>query len=191
MFEERPKLFLDVIGDVYCPCKYCFNREKCEPLDGYVTTPRSIYGCGKCGAWLFVHKAPFTLQEHVRTTKADKTRFFFEKKVKMLHDKQLFIIVPFQSSKYRQKNLCVDDKVRETFGDSYCQTCRNEMRLYFSTNKTSSFYDCNKYTACFQLLNIPFKDQKPTIMLFGGKSIYCFARKTSRAYGKEKLSAIL
>ena len=65
---------------MYCPGKYCLNREKCEPIGGYVTTPRSIYGCGNCGTLLFVHKAPFTLQEHVKTTKTDKTRFFFVKK---------------------------------------------------------------------------------------------------------------
>ena len=80
VFEERPKSIQDVIGDVYCPGKYCLNREKCESIGGYVTTPKSIYGCGKCGAWLFVHKVPFTLQEHVKTTKTDKTRFFFAKK---------------------------------------------------------------------------------------------------------------
>ena len=33
-----------------------------------------------CGDWLFVHKVPFTLQEHVKTTKTDKTRFFIAKK---------------------------------------------------------------------------------------------------------------
>ena len=27
-------------------------------LTGYVTSPRSIYGCGRCGAWLFVHNVP-------------------------------------------------------------------------------------------------------------------------------------
>ena len=54
--EENPKSVQDVIGDVYCPEKYCLNREKCESLRGYVTTPRSIYGSGKCGGWLFVHK---------------------------------------------------------------------------------------------------------------------------------------
>ena len=52
----------------------------CESLDGYVTTPRSIHGFGKCKAWLFVHKVCFTWQEHVRTTKADKPRFFSAKK---------------------------------------------------------------------------------------------------------------
>ena len=81
LFEESPKSIEDGIGDVYCPGKYCLSREKCESLAGYVTTPRSIYGCGKCGAWLFVDKAPFTLQEHVKTTKTDKTRFFIAKKV--------------------------------------------------------------------------------------------------------------
>ena len=80
IFEESPKSIQDVIGDVYCPGKYCSKREKCESICGYVTTPRSIYGCGKCGGWLFVHKIPFTLQEHVQTTITDKTRFFFAKK---------------------------------------------------------------------------------------------------------------
>ena len=65
ILEENPKSVEVVIGDVFCPGNYCLNREKCESIGGYVTTPRSIYGCAKCGAWLFVHKAPFTLQEHV------------------------------------------------------------------------------------------------------------------------------
>ena len=80
IFEETPKSVQVVIGDVYCPGKYCSNREKCESLRGCVTTPRSIYGCEKCGAWLFLHKVPFMLQEHVKTTKTDKTRFFFATK---------------------------------------------------------------------------------------------------------------
>ena len=79
-FEESPKSVQDVIGDVHCPGKHCSNREKCESVGGYVATPRSIYACGKCGAMLFVHKVPFILQEHVKATKTDKTRFFFTKK---------------------------------------------------------------------------------------------------------------
>ena len=63
IFEESPKSIQDVIGDVYCPGKYCLNRENCESIGGYLTTPRSIHGCGKCGPWLCVHKVPFTLQE--------------------------------------------------------------------------------------------------------------------------------
>ena len=80
IFEESAKTIQDVNGDVYCPGKYCLNREKCESIGGYVTTPRSIYGSGNCGAWLCLHKVPFTLQGHVKTTKTDKTRFFFAKK---------------------------------------------------------------------------------------------------------------
>ena len=80
VFEERPKSVQEVIGDVYCPSKYCLNTQKCKSIGGYVTTPRSIYGSDICGAWLFVHKVPFTLQEHVKTTKIYKIRFFFAKK---------------------------------------------------------------------------------------------------------------
>ena len=79
IFEESPKSVQDVNGDVYCPGKYCSNREKCESLGGYVTTPRSIHACGKCGAWLSVYKVPFMLQEHSKTTKTDKTPFFARK----------------------------------------------------------------------------------------------------------------
>ena len=102
----------------------------------------------------------------------------------MLRDKQLFINAPFQSAKYGKKELCVDNKVRETIGDVFCPTCRNEKCVYISTNKTTSFYDCKMCKACCHVLNIPFKDQIPTIMLFGGDGTHCFARKTSRDYEK-------
>ena len=109
----------------------------------------------------------------------------------MLNDKRLFNKVPFQSTKYRKKELCVDDKVREIVGDVYRPTCRNEKCVYLSTNKTTSFYDCKKCKACCNVLNILFKDQKPTIMLFGGDGTHCFARKTSRDYEKGKPSPFL
>ena len=56
------------------------KNAKCKSIGGNVTTPRSVYGCDNCGAWLFVHKVPIALLEHVKTTKTDKTRFFFAKK---------------------------------------------------------------------------------------------------------------
>ena len=80
IFEESPKSAQEVVAGVYCPGNFCSNREKCESLGGYVTTPRSIYSYGKCAAWLFVHKVPFMLHEHVKTTRTDKTRCFFGKK---------------------------------------------------------------------------------------------------------------
>ena len=41
-----------------------------------------------------------------------------------------------------------------------------------------------KCKACCHILNIPFREQKLTIMLFGGDGTHCFARKTSRDYEK-------
>ena len=78
IFGQSPKSIQDVIEVVYCRGKYCFNRVKSESLVGYVTILRSVFGCGKCvgGAWWFVHKIPFILQEHKKSTKTDKTRFF-------------------------------------------------------------------------------------------------------------------
>ena len=98
----------------------------------------------------------------------------------MLPEKQFLLNATFQSTKYRKKELC--DKVRETIGEVYCPTCRNEKCVYLSSNKTTSFYDCKKCKACCHVLNIPFKEQKPTIMLFGGDGTHCFAKKTSRDY---------
>ena len=91
-------------------------------LKGYVTTPRSICACNNCGAWLFVHKYRFTLQEHVNTTQTDKTRFFFAKKDELGTQQTIVTNVPFQSTKYRKKELCVDNKLREIIGDVYCPT---------------------------------------------------------------------
>ena len=104
----------------------------------------------------------------------------------LVPNKQFILNAPFQSTKYRRKELCVDKKGRETIRDVYCPTCRNEKCVYISTNKTTSFYDCKKCKACCNVLNIPFKYQKPTIMFFGGDGTQCFERKTSRDYEKEK-----
>ena len=70
----------------------------------------------------------------------------------MLHDKQLFNKFPFQSTKHRKKELCVDNI--KTIGDVNCPTCRNEKCVYISTNKTTSLYDCKKCKACCNVLNI-------------------------------------
>ena len=99
IFEDFPKSIQVVIGDVYCPGNYCFKREKCESLGRYVRTPRSIYGCGKCGAWLFVHKVPFMLKELVKTTKQTKRAFSLLTKMNLVLSKQLLLNVPFQSTK--------------------------------------------------------------------------------------------
>ena len=40
----------------------------------------------------------------------------------LISDKQLLVNAPFQLTKYRKKELCVDNKLRETIGDVYCPT---------------------------------------------------------------------
>ena len=85
----------------------------------------------------------------------------------------------------------MDNKVRETIRDVYCPTCRNEKCVYILTKKTTGFYDCKNCKACCHVLNILFKDQKLTIMLFGDDGTHCFAVKTSRDDEKEKPSPFL
>ena len=109
----------------------------------------------------------------------------------LVPNKQVLLNVPFQLTNYGKKELRVDNKVRETIGDVYCPTCRIEKCVYISTNKTANFYDCKKCKTCCNVLNILFKDQKPTILLFGVDVTHCFARKTSRDYEKEKPSPFL
>ena len=87
--------------------------------------------------------------------------------------------------------MCVDNKVQETIGDVYCPTCRNEKCVYISTNKTTRFYDCKKCKTCCHVLNTPIKDQKSTILSFGGDGTHSFAKKTSRDYQKEEPSPYL
>ena len=103
----------------------------------------------------------------------------------------MFNKVPFQSTKYGKKELCVDIKVRDTIGVAYSPTCRHDKCVYFSTNEATSFYDCKKCKDCCHVLNIPFEDQKSTIMLSGGDGTHCIARKTRRDYEKEKPSPLL
>ena len=110
----------------------------------------------------------------------------------LVSNKQLLLNVPFPSTEFRRQELCVDNQIREIIGDVYSPTCRNEKCVYSSTNKTTSFYDdCKKCQASCNVLNFPFRDQKPAIMSFGCDGTHCFARKTSRDYEKEKPSPFL
>ena len=112
------------------------------------------------------------------------TLFLCSKKMNLTPNKQLLVKVPFDSTKYGKKELCMDNKIQKTIGDVYFPTCRIEQCVYISANKTTSFYDCKKCKACCHVLNIPFKGQKPTIMLFSGDGTLCFARETSDDYQK-------
>ena len=71
----------------------------------------------------------------------------------MLPDKQLFINVPFQSTKYGKKELCVDNI--KTIGDVYCPTCPKCVE----TNKITSFYDCSKPAVTFWIILLRTKNR--------------------------------
>ena len=57
--------------------------------------------------------------------------------------------------------------IQDVTGVLYCPTCPNQKCVFLSTNRNSRFNDCEKCKAYSHLLKVPFKDQKPTIMLFG------------------------
>ena len=117
--EESSKSFHDVIGDVYWSGKYCFNKEKYESFEGYVTTPKSIYGCGKCGAWFFVRRVPFTLHGPVKSTKTDKIRFSCGKK------NQIFTQTIFPSILYHLNELNI-----ERMTSVWTATCKKLWEMY-------------------------------------------------------------
>ena len=148
IFEESSKSVQDVTEDVYCPGKYCSNREKCESLGGYVTTPRSIYACGKCAAWLFVHKVPSKIQEQVKTTKTDKTRIFFDRKRWTWYPtKNYYSMSPLNQTNIERKN-CVWTTKYEKLSEMFIVQHVETKSVFISINKTTSFYDCKKCKAC-------------------------------------------
>ena len=109
------------------------STEKCESIGSYVTTPRSIYGCGKCGAWLFVHKVPFTLQEHVKTTKTDKTPFFFAKKIRTWYPTNNFYLMScFNQPNIKKKNCVWTAKYKRISEMCFVQHVEMKMCLHFN-----------------------------------------------------------
>ena len=53
----------------------------------------------------------------------------------ILPNKQLLLNNPIQSTNYRMKEMCVDNKVQETIGYVYCPKWRNEKCVFVSTKK--------------------------------------------------------
>ena len=56
-------------------------------------------------------------------------------------------------------------------------------------NSENSFQDCEKCKTSCNVLNFPFKEQKPTMTLFGDGT-HCFARKATRDYEAKKPSPL-
>ena len=80
----------------------------------------------------------------------------------LLPDKKLFIEVPFQSTKYRKKELCVDNKLQETIGDVYCPTCRKKDFFIFQPIKrlVSTTVKSAKPAATFSIFHSRTKNRQ-------------------------------
>ena len=150
-------------GDVYCRNTKCSGKFSMHKKT-FRSLGRSDYRCSQCASVCQVRNIPFE----------DQTNSFF--------------CVAWSKGLHFWRDSKINSDV---IGDVYCPTCRNEKCVYISNNKTASFYDCKKCKACCHVLNIPCRDPKPTIMLFGGDGTHCFARKTVRDYDKERPSPIL
>ena len=118
---------------------------------------RSDYQCPQCSSMCQVRN--ISLQEQ-------KVSFFlkFDQGIQIFEGKQI--------------------SMQDVIGDVNCPTCPTETCVQLSNNKISIFYDCKKSRVCSDVLNVPFEDQKPIVMLLGGDGIHCYARTTSRDYEK-------
>ena len=75
------------------------------------------YACGKCGAWLFVHKVLFMLQENVKMTKRDKTSFFFARKRWTWHPTDNCLILSHFNQPNIERKNCVWTTKYETLSE--------------------------------------------------------------------------
>ena len=104
----------------------------------------------------------------------------------------LIAIMTFDSNIFAQVRY-QDQSIVGLIGVVICpnKICRGEKSVYITSFEeiNKSTYQCKQCKACSQVLNIPFKDRKPCVTLFGWT--YCFRRKTKLDYQKEKLSPLM
>ena len=90
----------------------------------------------------------------------------------------------FNQPKIERKNCLWTTKYESLL--EMCIVQHVEMKSVFTFQRIKRLVSkTKKCKACCHVLNIPFKDQKPTIML-SGDGTHCFATKTSRHYEQEK-----
>ena len=91
------------------------------------------------------------------------------------------------------KVLYQDESIVELIGVVICpnKKCRGEKCVYITSFEeiNKSTYECKECKSCSHVLNIPFKDQKTCVTLFGWT--YCFRKKSKLDYQKEKLSPLM
>ena len=128
-FEESPKSIEDVIGDVYCSGKYSFNRGM--RISWRLSNNSEIHlWLWKVWSLVVCSQSSFYVTRARKDNKTGKPCLIFAEKRNLVPNKQLLLNVPLESSKHREKGLCVDNKVKETIGDVFCRTCRNDKCVY-------------------------------------------------------------
>ena len=153
---------IEQFGNVYRPNTMCSDIIYLHKKT-LQALERNGYHCPHCLSTCQVRNIPF--EEHTNS-------FFLE------FGQEIFI---FEETK---------KPFQDVIGDMYCPTCPNEKCVYLSNNKNSSFFDSKKCETRSHVVNFPFKDQKPTNMLFGSDGTIAL-RKTSHDYEKEKPSPFL
>ena len=106
---------------------------------------------------------------------------------------EFLIVIMTSDSNILAQVLYQDQSTVELIGDVICSNkkCRGEKCAYLTSFKEikKSTYQCKQCKACSHVHNIPFKDQKPCVTLFGWT--YCLRKKTKLDYQKEKLSPLM
>ena len=106
---------------------------------------------------------------------------------------ELLIAIMKSDSNILAQVLYQDRSIVKLIGDVICpnKKCRGEKSVYITSFEeiNKSTYQHKQCKACSHVLNIPFKDQKPRVTLFGWT--YCFRKKTQLDYQKKKLSPVM
>ena len=140
-----------------CNGKFCLHKKTFQSLN------RRDYQCPQCSSICQVRNVSFE----------EQTNSFF-----LMCIQRIYIFEETQKS------------IGDIIGDVYCpgRYCSILKCVYVHTCEEDSdnCYECVQCRACCHVLNILFKNQKPTIMLYGGDGAYCFAKKMRRDYEAEK-----
>ena len=152
------KRIMKLIGNVYCPETMCSDI-LCVHRKTFQSLETSDYQCPQWSS---------TCQVRIIPLRNKQIRFSWS------------LFKGFIFLKRRKKSI------QDVIGDLFCPKCSNEKFPFLSTNKNFLYNDCKISKSCSHVLNKPFKDLKPTFMLFGGDGTHCFSRKRSLDNGKDK-----
>ena len=87
---------------------------------------------------------------------------------------------------FLEKQKSMQDVIGDVFYPG--RYCSRQKCVYVMEKKDESCYENLQSKDCSHVLNIPFMDQKLTIILFSCDGTNCFAKQTSRDYENEKRS---